>query len=285
MRALLCLLLFSVATAHAQDAAARPLPSVAELRAKAVSGFAKSAAARERYICTEKIRNDELDSKGNVKKQDVVEREIFYVNGYQIAQQVSKDGKPLSAGDLRKRDDAVAKAIHSASAHQQPKSSGLTINAGDILRLARLTNERRILVAGRPTIVFDVTPDPSAKPKDIEQKLVAAMEGTVSIDEAAGNLQDVNTRGVRDVKVGGGLVADVRKGFALHILVAPEADGVWLLRLAEGTGSARFGMFVNKGMRFRQETEGCKLFDVGTDQSTSKNGQKIGEQPKDPAPK
>ena len=119
-----------------------------------------------------------------------------------------------------------------------PKNPASSSTPVDILRLASLQNERRILVAGRPTIVFDVVPDPSAKASTIEEKLVSAMAGTVSIDESTGNLQDVNTRGMHDVKLGGGLVANVHKGFAVHILVAPQPDGVWLLTLAEGTGDA-----------------------------------------------
>jgi hypothetical protein len=247
-----------------------PMPAVAELRARAVASFKASGKARERYLCRERIENQELDGKGQVKKTNVDEREIFYVNGYQIAQAVSKDGKPLSPGDIRKRDEAVRKAIEAASDHRKPKSDGLTIDAGDILRLAKLQNERRILVAGRPTIVFDVVPDPSAKPSGMEEKIVAAMAGTVSIDEDTGALQDVDTHGVRDVKLGGGLVANVHKGFAVHILVAPQPDGVWLIKLAEGTGDARIGLLVHSGVRFRQETLGCQLADVSTLQSGDK---------------
>ncbi len=247
-----------------------PMPAVAELRTRAVASYKKSEQARERYICRERIEQQELNGSGAVKKTSVDEREIFYVNGFQISQAVSKDGKPLSAGDQKKRDETVRKSIEAASDHRKPKADGFVLNAGDILRLARLQNERRILVAGRPTIVFDVVPDSSARPSGIEEKLVAAMAGTVSIDEATGNLQDVDTHGVRDVKVGGGLVANVHKGFAMHILVAPQADGVWLLKLAEGTGDARIGMLIHSGVRFRQETQGCQLADVSTLQTGDK---------------
>ena len=247
-----------------------PLPPMADLRARALASFKQSELARERYLCRERIENEELDSNGRVSKTVVVEREIFYVNGFQISQEVSRDGKPLSASDLHKRDEAVRKAIASASNHTPPKPEGLVINAGDILRLGRLTNERRTQVAGRPTIVFEVVPDPAAHPTTIEQHLVAAMQGTVSIDEATGNLQDVHTLGVRDVKVGGGLLADIHKGFAVHITEAPQPDGVWLLTLAEGSGDARIGLLVHSGLRFRQQTQGCSLTNISTDQTTGK---------------
>ena len=255
-------------SAIAQVQAPQPaLPNPSELRARALTSFHASEAARERYLCRERIRNDELDGSGNLKKTDLIEREIFYVNGFQIAQDVSKDGRPLSPDELKKRDDAVKKAIAAASDHRKPKQAGLVISAGDILRLATLQNERRILVAGRPTIVFDVAPNDAASAASVEEKLVAAMAGTVSIDEATGNLQDVNTRGVHDVKLGGGLLANIHKGFAVHILVAPQPDGVWLLSLAEGTGNARIGVLGHSSIRFRQETVGCKLYDVSTSET------------------
>lgn len=246
------------------------LPAVPELRARAIASFKASSKARERYLCRERIEQQELDNDGHVKKTTVDEREIFYVNGYQIAQPVTRDGKPLSAADQKKRDEAVRKAIEAASDHRKPKSSGITIDVGDILRLAKLENERRILVAGKPTIMFDVVSDTAARPSGIEEKLVADMAGTVSIDEPTGTLQDVNTHGVRDIRMGGGLVANVHKGFAVHIVVAPQPDGVWLLKLAEGTGDARIGVFAHSSVRFRQETLGCQLADVSTVQSGDK---------------
>ena len=258
--------------AQTQDA---PLPAMAELRARAVRSYGQSAVERERYICRERLQNQELDGSGAVRKTQVLEREIFYVNGFQIAQTLAKDGKPLDAGELKKQDEQVRKAIQDASRHVKPRDPGLVISAGDILKEGKLANERRVLVAGRPTIVFDVQPDPHATTTTTEEKLVADMEGTVSIDEATGNLQDVNTRGVHGVRVGGGLVANVHRGFALHVLVAPQtvgnvASAVWLLKLAEGSGDARIGLLVHSGMRFRQETEGCKLYTIDTVQSGDK---------------
>ena len=258
---LAALIVLGCGAAWAQES--RPLPAVAELQARAVANFRKSEKDRERYICTERIENDELNGKGAVKRRSLRERELFYVNGFAVSQDVSKDGKPFEAEDKAKEDARVKAEIDAATAHQKPKEPGLVVNAGDIVRLAKLTGERRVLVSGRPTIVFDVVSDPSAKAADVAQKLVRAMEGTISIDEETGNIQDVSTYGVRDVKVGGGLLLDIHKGFRTHMLVAPQGnEGVWILVLAEGTGNGRAGLFLTGGVTFRQQTLGCKVFDV-----------------------
>ncbi len=261
-------LLASMAAGAQQQA---PLPAVKELQARAVANYARSAKDRERYLCTERIENDELTGKGAVKKRSVREREVFYVNGFQVSQEIGKDAHALTPGEKAKEDARVQAEIAAASAHRKPKEQGLVISAGDILRFAQLTNERRVPVAGRPTIVFDVVSDPAAKATTIEQKLVSAMEGTVSIDEATGNLQDVNTHGIRDVKVGGGLMLNIHKGFRTHMLVAPQGtDGVWLLVLAEGSGDGRAGLFLTGGVTFRQQTLGCRIFDVNAEATTRK---------------
>ena len=265
------LVLATVAASAQQDA--KPLPNVADLRARAISSYAKSEKDRERYICTERIENDELDAKGAVKKRNVRERELFYVNGFAISQDVSQDGKPLTPAEQHKRDDAVKAAINSATAHKKPKEEGLVLNAGDVIRMAKLTSERRILVAGRPTIVFDVASDKEAKADSVEQRIMRTMEGTISIDEATGNVQDISTHGVRDVKVGGGLVATIHKGTRMHMLAAPQGnEGVWLLVLAEGTGDARIALFKQQGIAFKQETRGCKVFDVNAETKPTSTG-------------
>ena len=265
-------LLTSAAAGAQQDA---PLPAMKDLQARAVANYARSAKDRERYICTERIEDDDLTGRGAVKKRSVREREVFYVNGFQVSQEVGRNARTLTPGEKAKEDARVKAEIEAASAHRKPREQGLVISAGDILRFAQLQHERRVLVSGRPTIVFDVVSDPAAKPTNVEQKLVSAMEGTVSIDEATGNLQDVNTHGVRDVKVGGGLVLNIHKGFRTHILVAPQgSEGVWLLVLAEGSGDGRAGLFLTGGVAFRQETLGCKVFDVNAEGKTPVDGKK-----------
>lgn len=241
----------------------KPLPPVAELRARAVENYARTSAAREKYLCRSRVTEEELDGKGRVKKTTLLERESFFVHGTEIQQVITRDGKPLSAGEQHKQDQAVKKAIEAASAgiKKQPQ-----VRLSDLLKLATLSGERRVLVSGRPTIVFDVVPNPDTKTSDLAQKFVADMAGTVSIDEATGTLQDANTYGVKDVKVGGGLLANVHKGFALHLVTAPEPDGVWLIKYVAGQGDARVGLLMHAAGRFRQETEGCRLYDVNSEQ-------------------
>ena len=258
----LLFLLVAAPAVHAQADAGKPLPDVKELQARSLAGLDRMKEQREKYLCKVKVINRDTDSKGRVKKTSVAEREVFFVHGHEIAQTMMVDGKPLSADDQHKRDENVRKAIEKAMAPRDAKAQKQP-GIRDVLRVAKLTNERRLPVAGRPTIVFDIVPDPD-KGGSIFDKFAHAVEGTISIDEQSGMLQDVNVRGTRDVKVGGGLVANVHKGFQFHVVNQAQADGTWFNLIAEGKGDAKVGLFVREAGDFRQETEGCKIYDVST---------------------
>ncbi|AFL86851.1 hypothetical protein Terro_0510 [Terriglobus roseus DSM 18391] len=240
----------------------KPLPNLETLRKLALSQNAATEKQRERYLCRVRTETLQLDGKGAQKKMDEDEREIFFVKQRQIMQTVTHNGKPLTGGDAKKEIDKVKKQIEDAE-KGKPNPNG--ISQSEILRLIKLTNERRVMVNGRPTIVFDAVGDPTQKANGMIEKAVQAMEGTISVDEASGHVQDTNVHGTRDVKMAGGLLANIHKGFLLHIISAPKSDGVWLVQEAWGSGDARIGLFMHPSYRFHQVTESCRLFDVNAD--------------------
>ncbi|HEY0794549.1 MAG TPA: hypothetical protein VGD64_02100 [Acidisarcina sp.] len=267
----LLLTAFALAGHDAGAADVKPLPNVEELRGRAVAGAEKQKADREKYMCRELDTNSDVDSKGVVKKTETAEREIFFVRGHQIAQTVLKDGKPLSESEQKKQDTEVKKRIEEASKDEKAsqKRGEVTIGPDTFLRLSKLTNERRTMVAGRPTIVFDAAGDESKKADTLPERFIQAMAGTIAIDEETGQLQDVEMHGTKDVKVGGGLLANVHKGFMLHVVSKPRPDGVWLMDWAYGSGDARVGLFLHPAGRFQQQMEGCRVFDVNTSSTTA----------------
>jgi hypothetical protein len=247
------------------------LPNAEQLRQRALETFKKTEEARERYLCDQTLQTQELNSKGVVKKTETQQREIFFVNGYEIFTLVSEDGKPISANEQKKQDERVRKEIakYEKAGPRGDSAKDGSISVRDVLRLMRFNNERREWVNGRPTIYFDVVGNESAKASDVAQRVVAAMEGNIRIDEQTGVPLDVDVHGVRDVKVGGGLVANVHKGFLLHVQLTQRPDGVWLLDRAEGSGDARVGLFFHPYFRFKQQTGACKLFNASAEDVTA----------------
>ncbi len=249
----------------------KPLPDTDTLRQRAIATAQLAAQQREKYDCRLRATTNEVDGKGRLKKASTEQDDIFFVHGHQITRTVTREGKPLTADEAAKQDSRVKKEIESAekSARDNKPPQTNPLSAINLLRTAKLANQRRVLVSGRPTIVFDVLDDPSNNSSKMEDKIIAAMRGTISIDEDTGQTQDLDVTGVRDVRIGGGLVANIHKGFHLHLVNAPQTGGVWFIHNIYGSGDARIGLFYHPAANFHSEMESCHLFNVTTDQTVT----------------
>jgi hypothetical protein len=243
----------------------KPLPNPDQLRQRALATYDRTRDQRENYECREHQVQNDLDSKGRNKKTTVLDQDFFFVNGRPILREVTRDGKPLTPGETHAQDERVRKEINEAEkAAKKQNRDRDTVSSGNFLRMAKLNVPRRVTVSGRPTIVFNVVDDPD-RGGDIAQRVVSAMRGTMSIDEDTGHVQDLNITGVRDVKIGGGLVANIHKGFQLHAVFAPQPDGVWLAKAVYGSGDARVGLFLHPRANFQSQVLSCHLFNVEAD--------------------
>jgi len=251
---------------HAADA---PLPNPAELKARTLKSLKHSENELEKYSCMVKTQEDELNSDGSVKKHKWREAERFFVNGIQIDHLLSKDGKPLSAAEAKKEQDRVnyeAKKysnLKNVEKRQQDDEKQVDM----FLRALKFTNERREVLNGRSAIVFDLAPDPNFHPKNLDERFASAMVGRVAIDEQTGNIDEVRAHTEKDVKIGGGLIASVHKGFRIALVQEREPDGAWLAKMVEGSGDARAALFFHPRFRFREDLDKCHLFSVDTKQS------------------
>jgi hypothetical protein len=264
------LVLLATASTPGRAQTAAPLPDATQLIHKAMATEKATFATRENYLC--KLHNDldELDSHGNIKKVSTEDVEQFFVNGHPIDHTLAKDGKPLGADDAAKEqqrvDDAVKK--YSEAKQLEKEESEDQKNVDSVLRMMLFNNERRTIANnGRPTIHFDISGNPAAVPKDVTDRFVQAMVGTLELDEATGQLVDLQIHSVKDVKIAGGLVANLHKGFVFHLHQQVHPDGVWLPDLVEGQGDARAALFIHKDVRFRQTAGACHLYGASTTQT------------------
>jgi hypothetical protein len=268
---MLALPLFLALIQAGQKPVDKPLPDARSLVDLAMKNQKRLQEEQERYSC--KVHSEEVqtDSKGRVKKSTIKEEEQFFVNGHEIDRTLTKDGKPLDAGAAKKEDERVTKE---ATKYSDPKERIKADNENQkqveaVLRMIKTSGERRGTVNDRSTIFFHIEGNPDAKPKDLLERGLQAVSGTLALDEATGELLDLQFKTVKDVKVAGGLVGDLHKGFALHVRQAPQPDGIWLTELVEGSGDARAALFLHPYFHFKQQVSGCQLYTVDT-KSTAK---------------
>jgi len=247
------------AHATAQNA---PLPNASQLLQRALGNERKQAAEREKYDCRINDRTIETDSRGNTKKDTSVVSDLFFVNGIPVERTLQKDGKDLSADDQRKQDDRVMKETvkYSNQANAQKQEDKDNQELEDFMEAMMLANGHRENVDGHSVLFYDIVPNPKFEAKNLNQHLAQVMQGKVSIDEQTGELIDINVTSVADLKIGGGLVANVHKGLWLHIHNQPRPDGVWLTDLAEGSGDARAALFLHPYFRFKETADSCHLY-------------------------
>ncbi len=239
-----------------------PLPNAVELLQRALANERKLAAERERYECRVADITTETDSNGNVKKTTTEVKDLFFVNSIPIERVLQRDGKDLTADQTHKQDERVMKETtkYSDAATAKKEEDKENQELEDILEAMMLTNGHRERVNGRSVLFYDIVPNPKFQAKNIDQRFARVMQGKVSLDEETGEVIDFNVKSVEDLKIGAGVVADLHKGFWLHIHNQPQADGVWLTDLAEGSGDARAAIFFHPYFRFKETTDSCHLY-------------------------
>jgi len=263
LHALFPAILIPCAVNRAQSADA-PLPNPHELMERALANEKKLAAEQERYECRVADEAVEMDSKGNAKKTTTEVKEQFFVNGIAVERTIAKNGKDLTAEEERKEDQRVMKETikYSNQANAQKEADKQNREMEAILEAMQLANGRREQVNGRSVLFYDIVPNPKFQARNLNQRFAQVMQGKISLDEESGEIIDVNIKSVQDLKIAGGVVANLHKGFWLHFHNQPQPDGVWLTDLAEGSGDARAGLFFHPYFRFRQTTGNCHLYNT-----------------------
>ncbi len=245
-----------------QSAPNSPLPNAHDLMQRALANEKKLAAEQERYECRVTDETAETDNKGKTKHSDIEVKDQFYVNGISIERTLSKNGKELSADQSRKEDQRVMKETvkYSNQATANKESDKQNQQVEDMMESMMLTNGHREQVNDRSVLFYDVVPNPHSQARNLNQRFAHVMQGKMSVDEQSGELIDLNIRSVQDLKIAGGLLANLHKGFWVHIHNHPQPDGVWLTDLAEGSGDARAALFLHPYFRFKETTDNCHLY-------------------------
>ena len=252
----------AVTSTFAFDSAPLPYPDL--LKQRAITNIKRSEDALERYSCTVHRQVDELNVDGRVKKREATTLNRFYVHGIQIDHVLERNGNALSGTEARKEQERVDKEVKK---YGRPEAAVKSRDESErdmemFLRAQRLTNGRREVRGGRAIAVYELTGDPAFRPKRLEERLAQVLSGRIWIDEETGIPVEVRIETTRDVKIGGGLIATLHKGFHLRLLEQRQPDGAWITQSVEGSGDARAALFFHPRFRFREDLENCKLFSV-----------------------
>jgi hypothetical protein len=199
---------------------------------------------------------DDVDANGDVKKKETEELNFEFVDGVPVDRLVKRDGKALSAAEEHKEDERIKKFVAHVkevrAKNPNANSEGIDmLSIRRLLELATISNPRRIQLAGRNTIVFDYTGNPSAHAKGIDENALKKLTGSLWIDEKDREVVRMTARFDADFRIAGGLLANIEKGSSFAFEQSLVHDEIWLPATETADLDARLLMFKGIHQRIR----------------------------------
>ena len=204
------------------------LPDAATLLHEVEAQQKQLDKVRENYTFRAVQTTRQLDSKGNTKKVETEEHEVFFVNGHRVEKLVRKDGKDLTPDQARKEQDRVNKEVLKISkpGYTDPDKGEITVTR--LLQIVTFSKPRRVRLNGRDTIAFDFAGDEHAKAHGRDEDALKKVSGTIWIDEADHEVSRMSATLDENYHVGFGLLASVAKGSNVVFDQALIRNEAWL---------------------------------------------------------
>jgi len=208
---------------------------------------------KENYAGSQSEEETEFEGDGRVKKRESNDYTFFYLNGEEVTTRVKKDGKLLSAEEQKKENEKTQKHIaelqkretkkeaKAEKAKEEGKSNEKDEPGIEIfLRACQFVNPRRERFRGQDVLVFDFEPNPEFKAHKMVEKIAQKLAGVVWIDEKAHDVARLEAYFTGDMKIAGGLLANLQKGTSFVFEQAFVNNEVWLPTYMEAHVGVRF---------------------------------------------
>ena len=270
-----------------------PLPDIASLLKEIRRNQEEVERILEDYTYKQDIVKRDLTDEGEMKVKESETYQITFLKGYRIQRLIARDGKPLSPEDQKDADEKaqesvkdiekkLAKAAERSDdqiADTEGGRDGSQISISEMLKASRLLNPRRERFRGRNAIVFDFEPDPDFDFDNAQKalKLYGRAAGVMWIDEQDKQVVRVEAVLSDSLKVGGGILAKLRKGASFTLEQEKINDEVWLPTFGDINFSVRVLLFggvkVNQLVRsyefkkFRTDVEDARINEIPDQQN------------------
>jgi hypothetical protein len=258
----------SSAPAAALPAASAPLPDVPTLLRSVEANQTELDRAREEYTFRQQQRLTFYDKHGKVGRTEERVSNVFYVHGQPIETVISKNGKPLNAGALKKEEDRATKEAVKYAAQPYGQRDKDEVSVSRLLAITRFTNPRRVMEGGRPVIAVDFTGDPHAKTHGRNEDAVKKVRGTVWIDESAREVTRMEATFDEPMRIGFGLFATVDAGSNFSFEQALVRNEAWLPTRIDARFDGKAALFVGFHVALSMRFDQYRKFSASTTEQT-----------------
>jgi len=244
----------------------KPLPDPVAVLKSVRENQANIEKLQKDYICIINQTSIETDDKGNEKKREVEQHEMFFVDGKPVTRQISKDGKLFTEEEKQKEEKKVQKHIRKIQEADKKKQD--ENDDGDsimtFLKVSKLVNPRRVQYRDHEILAVDFQPNPDAKPHSRAERVAHKVSGSVWIDEGALEVVKLEARLDEGIKVAGGLLASIKEGSGMVFEQQKINDELWLPASFEINYNARI-VFAGKHGRILQQYADYRKFRVSSE--------------------
>ncbi len=237
-----------------------PLPDIPTLLKELQANEDKVENILDTYSYVQRSTRRELGKDGVLRDKESETFQLSFYKGNRIRRLIEKNGKPLSAEDQMKEDKEAGKRVEDVEKQVAKKEAGngppseesRRISIAEVLRASTLSNPRRERFRGRDVIVFDFEPNPAFDYKNAKSmlKFFGKTAGAMWIDEEDKQVARLEAFLFDSFKIGGGLVAKLKKGASFTLEQERINDEIWLPSVADINLSVR--VFLVKGIDLNQ---------------------------------
>ena len=226
-----------------------PLPDIPQLLRELQANEDRVDEILEDYSFTQKSIKRELGKDGVLRETDSQTIQLSFYKGNRIRRVIEKNGKPLSEKEQADEDKEVQKRVAeiekeiakkeakivAQNSDGTPDENNQRISTAEVLRASRLVNPRRERFRGRNVVVFDFEPNPDFDFKKAKSflKFFGKTAGVMWIDEQDKQVARLEAFLFDNFKVGGGFLANLKKGASFALEQERINDEIWLPSVAD----------------------------------------------------
>lgn len=242
------------------------LPDIPQLLQSLQAKEDKVEDILDTYSYNQKIIRRELGKDGILRETESETRQLSFYKGFRIARLIEKNGKTLNEKAQKNEDEEVQKRVAeiekqiakreakaaAQSANGTPDDEGRRVSVAEVLRASLLKNPRRERFRSRDVIVFDFEPNPNFDYKNAKSflKFFGKTAGVMWIDAEDRQVARIEAVLADSFKIGGGVLAKLRKGASFTLEQERVGDEIWLPSTADINLSVR--VLLVKGIELNQ---------------------------------
>ena len=213
-----------------------------EIMEPSIAAMGRSWQARDHhYTYMERDEDRRLDSRGQVKSEDIDITKMILVNGTRFEELIEHNGQPPTAQQERKRVADLEKMKHESAQEQSARLLKEQENKSFLRDLMEAFDFQLLgeeLVDGRPAYVLQATPHPGYHAHGKYGKIFSNVEGKLWVDKQDFGWVKVDGQVTNSFSMGL-VLARVERGSHIILEQTCVGDSVWVPKRLQVRASAR----------------------------------------------